>query len=260
MGAVGIQECSGDIHDLLASPGENQSRILSDHCHGGGLQILLCGIFQELCLVLLVHDHSHTLLGLGNGDLGAVQAGVFFRYQIQIHFQSVCQLADGYGYAACAEIVTLLNQTGYLGTAEQSLNLTLGGSVTLLHLSAAGLDGLLSMDLGGSGSSATAIASGFAAQQDDQIARVGGLTNDVLSGSRTHDSADFHTLRHVVRMINLFYITGSQTDLVAVGAVAVGCAAHQLFLGQLTLQSLLYRYGGICRSGYTHGLIYIGTA
>ena len=143
---------------------------------------------------------------------------------------------------------------------EQSLNLPLGGSITLLHLCAAGLNGLLSVYLGGTGSAAAAVASGLAAQQNDQIARIRCLTDDILSGRCAHDRADLHTLRHVVRMINLFYITGSQTNLIAVGAVAVGCAAHQLLLGQLALQGLFYGYGGVSRAGYTHGLIYIGTA
>ena len=116
------------------------------------------------------------------------------------------------------------------------------------------------MDLGGSGCAAAAVTACLAAKKNDQIARIGGLTNDVLSGRRAHHRANLHSLCHIVGVINLFYIAGSQTDLVAVRAVAVGCAAHQLLLGQLALQCLLYRYGGICRAGYTHSLIYIGTS
>ena len=260
MCAVGIQERAGDIHDLLSSPGKHQSRILGDHSYGGSLQVLLCSVFQEFCLVLFIYYNSHTLLGLGDSDLRTVQSRVFLRNQVEVYLQAVCQLADGYGYSACAEIVTLLNQTGYLRTTEQSLDLTLGGSVTLLHLCAAGLNGLLSVYLGGTGSAAAAVASGLAAKKNDQISRIGGLTDDILSGRCAHDRANLHSLCHIVGVINLFYIAGSQTDLVAVGAVAVGCAAYQLLLGQLALQCLLYRYGGICRSGYTHSLIYIGTA
>ena len=116
------------------------------------------------------------------------------------------------------------------------------------------------MNFGGTGGSADAVTAGTAAQQNDDISGIGGFSLHRASGSRAHHSADLHALRHIVGMINLFHIAGSQTDLVSVGAVAVGSFPHQLLLGQLTFHGILHRHGGICRSCHTHGLVYIGTA
>ena len=58
---------------------------------------------------------------------------------------------------------------------------------------------------------------------------VGSLADHVLSRSRAHDSADLHTLCHIARMIDLIYQSGGQTDLVAVGAVALRRAHSKLF-------------------------------
>ena len=64
----------------------------------------------------------------------------------------------------------------------------------------------------------------------------------LLSGSRTHNRADLHTLCHIVGMINLFYIAGSQTDLVAVGSCSRDAAPRtSFFWGSLPFKSLRYR-------------------
>ena len=91
------------------------------------------------------------------------------------------------------------------------------------------------MNLGGSGCAAAAVASGPAAEQDDDVARIGILTDHGASRSRAQHSADLHTFRHIIRMIDLFYKTCRKTDLVAVGTVSVSRLAHQLLLGQLAL-------------------------
>ena len=70
---------------------------------------------------------------------------------------------------------------------------------------------------------------------------IGGLTDDVLSGSRTHNRADLHTLRHIAGMIDLLYIAGGQTDLVAVGAVAVSRLASRSFSAEACLSESRYR-------------------
>ena len=51
MCSVGIQECTGNIDDLFSSPGEYQTRVLGYDCNFGCLQVLFCGIFQELLTV-----------------------------------------------------------------------------------------------------------------------------------------------------------------------------------------------------------------
>ena len=61
-------------------------------------------------------------------------------------------------------------------------------------------------------------------------------------------------------MIDLLHIACGKADLVAVGAVAVGRAPHQLLLGKLALHGLGYGHRGIGRPGDSHGLINISTA
>ena len=260
MGTIRIQEGSGDIHDLLSSPEKHKPRALCHHGYRRSLQIFLCRILQKCLFILFVHNDRHTLLGFRDCNLRSVKAGVFFRNQVKVYPKARSQLSDGYRHAACSKIVTLLDKAGHLRTAEQSLDLALCGRISLLYLSAAGLDRRLCMNLGGTGRSAAAVTACSSAQQNNQIPGIGGLADHILPGSRAENSADLHALCHIVRMIDFFYVAGSQSNLVSVGAVPLGRSAHQLFLGQLALQGLFYRHRRIRRSRHTHGLIYIGSS
>ena len=91
------------------------------------------------------------------------------------------------------------------------------------------------MYFGGTGSAAAAVTSGTSAQQNDDITRIGGLTDYIFTRSRPHDGADLHTFCNVVGMVNLLHITGGQADLVAVGGITLGGAVYDLALGQLAL-------------------------
>ena len=260
MSAVGVQEGTGNVYNLLASPLQHQAGLLGDNGHRHSLQVFFFCVSQELVKIGRIDYHSHTLLGLGNGDLRSVQSLVFLRHLVQVHHQACCQLTDGYRHTACAEIVALLDETADFLSAEQALDLPLGRRIALLHLCAARLNGLLGMYFGGTGSTAAAVTAGTAAQQHDNIAGIGCLTDDCFSRSRAHDSADLHSLCHIIGMIDLFYQAGSQADLVAVGAVAAGCTADKLLLGQLSFQCLVHGTGRVCRAGDTHGLINVRTA
>ena len=260
MSTVSIEEGSGNIHDLLSSPGEHQSRRFGHFSYADRLQVLFCCISHKLFDVFRINNHRHTLLRFGDGKLSSVKTFIFFRHLVQIYDQTICQLTDGYRHTACTKVVTFLNETGYFRTAEQSLDLTLCRSITFLHLCTTGLNGSLCMYLGRTSRTTTAVTAGTAAQQDDDISRIRSLTDHIFSRSSTHNGTDLHTFCYIVWMINLFYITGSQSDLVTIRAVAAGCTAHQFFLGQLALQRLRYRNSRICSTGYTHCLIYISTA
>ena len=61
-------------------------------------------------------------------------------------------------------------------------------------------------------------------------------------------------------MIDFFYITGSQTDLVSVRRITLSSSSYQFFLRKFSLHGIFHRYGGICCSGDTHSLVYIGTS
>ena len=58
------------------------------------------------------------------------------------------------------------------------------------------------------------------------------------AGRGAHDRADLHALGHVAGVVDLVDLTGGQTDLVAVGAVAGGGGGHELALGQLACKRL----------------------
>ena len=61
-------------------------------------------------------------------------------------------------------------------------------------------------------------------------------------------------------MVNLRYLSGSQADLVAVGAIAGSSTQSNLLLRQLALQCFTDWTARISSTGYTHSLIYIGAA
>ena len=93
-GAVGRQELAAQVHDLVAVPGHHHARVLG---HGGdhrGFEVLLAGVPQELVDILGCHVHGHALLRFGNRQLGAVKSLVLLRNGVEVHVQTVGQLAD----------------------------------------------------------------------------------------------------------------------------------------------------------------------
>ena len=138
LGAVGVQELAGQIDDESAVPGHAQSCFFSDRRDNGGFEVFARSIFAEFLRILLCDDYRHALLGFGNRQLGAVKALVFLRNLGKIDEQSVSQLADCDRYAARAEVVAALDQARNLLIAEETLNLSLLGGISLLNLSAAG--------------------------------------------------------------------------------------------------------------------------
>ena len=72
VGAVGVEEGAGEVGDGLALPAHDHAGLLCDHGHAVGLQVLALGVLNELVGVLGSDHNGHTLLGLGDGQLGAV--------------------------------------------------------------------------------------------------------------------------------------------------------------------------------------------
>ena len=159
MSAVSIQESSGQIHDGLAPPVHYQSRALSYNSHRHSFQIFLLGIAKEGIYIFGIYHYGHTFLGLGNGDFCAVQAGVLLRHLVQIDLQTCCQFADSYGYAACTEVVALLNDLADFFSPEQSLDLSFSRRISFLYFCAAGLNRFLCVYLGRTCCSAAAVTS-----------------------------------------------------------------------------------------------------
>ena len=213
------------------------------------------GIREELIDVLRIDDNGHSLLGLGDRDLRSVEARILLRHLVEADPESRRELADRDGHSAGTEVVALLDQMSDLLAAEQSLQLSLCRRIALLDLRAAGLRRILRMLLGGAGRAADTVASSPSAEKNDDIARIGVLTDhSLLRGSR-NDRADLHALCDIVRMIDLLDIAGCKTDLVAVGTVAVGSTAAELLLRKLARKCLGLRAGRISSSGHAHRLI-----
>ena len=258
--AVGIEESAGQVNNFIATPEHNQARFFGNVGNNSCFQVFFVSIFDEGIAVSGSDNNSHTLLRFGDSQLGAVQAFVFFGNLVEVDNKTVGQLADSNGYTACTEVVAAFDHCGYGRVAEQTLDFAFGWRITLLYLCAAAHEGVNGVLLGGTGCTAAAVTAGFAAQQHYDIAGSGTLTANCATGSSADYAADFHTLRNKFIMIVFLYMAGCQTDLVAVGAVACSCADGNLALRQLTGQGFADWGARVGTAGYTHSLIYIGTA
>ena len=260
LGTVGVQELAADVHDGHAVPHHVQAGLSRHLCHRSGLKVLFVGESNELVHVLGGQRHSHALLALADGQLGAVQTLVLLGDLVQVDVQAVGQLTDGNGHTACTKVVAALDHPAGILAAEQALQLALDGSVALLHLGTAVLKAVQLVGLGRTSSTAHTITAGAAAQQNDDIAGGGALAADVGSGSSAYNGADLHALCHIAGVVDLIHLTGSKADLVAVGGIACGSSGHQLALGQLAGQRLTDRLERVACAGDAHGLIDVAAA
>ena len=260
LGTVGVEELAADVHDGHAVPHHVQALFGSHLCHGGSLEVFFVGEGNELVHILGGKGHGHALLALADGKLRAVQTFVLLGDLVQVDVQTVGQLTDGHGHAACAEVVAALDHAAGVLAAEQALQLALDGRIALLHLSTAVLQAVQFVGLGGTGRAAHAVAAGAAAQQHDDIAGCRALAAHMGSRGSAHDSADLHALCHIAGMINFVHLTGGKADLVAVGGITGGSGGHQLALGQLAGQGLADGLERVACTGDAHGLIHVAAA
>ena len=146
--AVRIEECAGDIYNRIALPMHDKTRFFcyrGDDCR---LQVLCVRNLEKSIFIRCRDDDSHSLLRFADGQLRSVKTLVLLRNDIEVYVQSVSQLADGNGYAACAEVVAALDHAGSFPVSEQPLELSLLRSVALLHFRAAALQGADVVGLG----------------------------------------------------------------------------------------------------------------
>ena len=260
MCSVRIQKCSGQIHNLFSSPGQNQSRFFSYYCNLCCLQVLFCCISHEFFYVLWIYNNSHTLLRFGDCNLRSVKTCIFLRHFIKVYSESVCQFTNCDRYTTCTKVVTFFDQLTYFFSAEQTLNLTFCRRISLLDLCSTGLDRFLCVYFGRTGSSATAVTAGTAAKQNNDISRIRCFTDHCASRRCSQNGANLHTLCYIIRMINLLNCSGCETDLVTIRAVSMCSFPNKLLLRKLSFHCIFYRYSRICSTGYTHCLIYISTS
>ena len=93
--AVGVEELAGQIDDGDTVPGHAHARLGGNLGDNGRLEVLLGGVAHELLDVTVGDGAGHALLGLGNGELGAVQAVVLLGHGVQVDIQAVGKLAHG---------------------------------------------------------------------------------------------------------------------------------------------------------------------
>ena len=92
---VGVEELTGQVDDGDTVPGHAHARLGGNLGDNGRLEVLLGGVAHELLDVTVGDGAGHTLLGLGDGELGAVQAVVLLGHGVQVDIQAVGKLAYG---------------------------------------------------------------------------------------------------------------------------------------------------------------------
>ena len=256
---VGVEEGSRQIDDGLAVPLHGQTGSLGHFCNNGCFEVFGGRDRAECVNVFSRNDNCHTFLGFGDCQFRAVQTVVLLGNSIEVDCQTVSKLTDGNGDTACTEVVAALDHPGCIRVAEQTLQLALLRSITLLNFCAAGGQGFLSVGLGGAGCTAAAVTAGTAAEQDDDIAGERAFTADIFCGSRCDDSTDLHTLCRVAGVVEFIDLTGSKADLVTVGGVAGSGRRDDLSLRELTCHRFGNGNGRVSGTGHTHCSIDIGT-
>ena len=176
-----------------------------------------------------------------------------------MHEQAVSQLAHRHRNAAGAEVVAALDEPACVLAAEQALELALHGGVALLHLGAALLQALGALGLGRARGAADAVATGAAAEQDDDVAVTGLLATHVVGRGGAHHGTDLHALGDIAGVVELVHLAGGQADLVAVARVARRRGGDELALGQLAGQRVGHRHERVGRPGHAHGLVDVAT-
>ena len=143
--AVCVEKISRHVHNGISVPAHFQAVIVGNDGDDRRLNILTAGTGPERVHIRGSEHNRHALLGLGDGQLCAVESVIFFGNGVQINFQTVGKFTDGDRYAACAEVVAALDQPGNVRVAEQALKLALFGRIALLHFRAALLQGIQRM-------------------------------------------------------------------------------------------------------------------
>ena len=257
--AVSIQESTGQIYNLIASPVHYKARVSRYFCNNGSFQVFLVSKFNEGFFISSFNYNCHTFLRFGDSKLGAVQTFVFFRNFVQINYKTVGQFTNCYGYTTCTKVVAAFNHSSNFRITEQALDFTFSGRITFLNFCTAAHQGVHSMFFGRTSCTAAAVTTSLTTKKYYDIACSRTFTTNCTTRSSTNYSANFHTFCHEFFVVVFLYVTSCQANLVTVGAIACSCANGDFALGQFAFDSFRYRNAGVSSTGYAHCLIYIGT-
>ena len=116
------------------------------------------------------------------------------------------------------------------------------------------------MTLRRTGRAADAVASGAAAEQDDNVARSGTLAHNVIGRCRGNDRAALKAFGNVALVVELGDMARGKADLVAVGRISRRRGLRQLALGELSGKRLRERLSRVAAAGDAHRLMDISAA
>ena len=116
--AVRIEECTREIYDGFSAPVHHEAAAVSDVSDVVALEVFLVGLGDEIGDLGSIDTDGHALLGFGNCEFGAVEAGVFFSHGIKVDHERRRNFADGYGDATCSEVVANLNLARQFGITK----------------------------------------------------------------------------------------------------------------------------------------------
>ena len=215
---------------------------------------------DKFVLFLCVHDDRHAFLRFGNGKLRTRKSFVFERNFVKVDDQPVGKFADGDGNAARAEVVAFFDAAGGLFIQKQPLQFALGERIALLHFRAAGFHRMRVVRLGRTRGAAAAVAPRFAAEQDDDVARLRLFAVHHVALCPADDEARFQPLRLVAGIVHFVYDTRRKPDLVAVGRKSRRSRFGDDALRKFAGKGVLYLFARICRTRHAHRLIDIRPA
>ena len=257
--AVSIEESTRQVNNLVASPVHNKARVSRYFCNNGSFQVFLVSKFNECIFISSFNYYCHTFLRFGDSKFGSVQTFVFFRNFIQIDYETIGQFANCYRYAACTEVIAAFNHSSNFRIAEQALNFTFSGRITFLYFCTAAHQGIYSVFFGRTGCTTAAVTTSLTTKEYYDIACSRTFTTNCTTRSSTNYSANFHTFSNKFFVVVFLYVTGCQTNLVTVGAIACSSTNGDFTLRQFAFDSFGNRNARVSSTGYAHCLIYIRT-
>ena len=256
--AVGIEESALDIHYRFVFIEHSEPRRVGHYGYRGGFEVLLRGKFRKASGVRLVHHYRHTLLRFAYRKLRRRKSFVFLANLVETDVESVRKLAYSHAYAARAEVVATLDHSRRLGIAEQSLELAFLRRIALLHLGAAGVDGVYVVRLARTGGSAAAVPSRIAAHKEHYVSLSGAQSYHVVGARAADNVSRFQPFRFVAVVIYFVHYTRCKPYLVAVATESRQSRFRQRALRELAGQSRRIALVGVARSRYAHRLIDVG--
>ena len=232
--------------------------------HGGNdrsFEVFLGGVLHKGLGILGSDGHGHTLLALGDGQLGAVQTLIFLSDLVQVDLQAVGQLTDGNRDTACAKVVAAL---------DEAAGIARGGTGAAAYAPSGALPFCTSAPQVSRLVSLWALEEPVAPPMPSRPVRPpsrmttspgAGRSRRTWSGRRcAHDCADLHALGSVAGVIQFRDLAGGKANLVAVAGVTGSGGGDQLALGQLAGHRLGDRLQRVGCAGHAHGLVDVAAA